>query len=77
MQIIDEVLIDKELFKKIDDAVTSSEIYSKYRPFSIEAGLHQLKQPQAFLNTYRPFIKKYGLREGDSKSTIETKDIAN
>ena len=77
MQIIDEVLSDEELFKKIDDTVTNSEIYSKYRPYSIEAGLLQLKQPQAFLNTYKPFIKKYGLREVDSKSAIETKDITN
>jgi hypothetical protein len=78
MQIIDEVLSDEALFKKIDDAVTSSEVFFKYRPFSIEAGLHLVKkQQQAFRNTYKPFIKKNGLSEGDPKSTIKTEDITN
>jgi hypothetical protein len=78
MQVIDEVLSDEAFFKKIDNAITSSEIFSKYRPFSIEAGLNQLKkQQQAFHNTYRPFIKKYGISEGDPKFTIKTEDITN
>jgi hypothetical protein len=71
-------LSDEQLFKKIDNAVTTSDIYSKHKQFSIEACLHEMKQPQAFLNTYKPFIKKYGLSEGDSiKSAIDTKGITN
>jgi hypothetical protein len=63
IQIIEEVLKDKEFFSKIDNAVTKSDIFPKYRKYSIEVGLHQFREnQQAFLNTYKPAIKKYGLK---------------
>jgi hypothetical protein len=63
-QIIDQVLNDQESFKIIDKAITGSDIYFKHRKYSIEVALHQLKSDkEKFLNTYRPILKKYGIKE--------------
>ena len=51
-QIIDQVLNDRECFKKIDNAISSSDIYFKHRNYSIEVSLHQMEGYQKeFLNT--------------------------
>jgi hypothetical protein len=61
-QIIEQVLNDHESFKKVDNAITGSDIYFKHKKYSIEVGLHQMKRyEKEFLNTYKPVFKKYGL----------------
>lgn len=73
-QIIDQVLDDHESFKKIDNAITGSDIYIKYRKYSIEAALHQMKlDEKRFLNTYKPVFKKYGLKKTNSDNTYINK----
>ena len=74
-QIIDQVLNDDECFNKIENVVTSSDIYFKHRKYSIEAALHQRNEYEnKFRNTYRPVLK-YDLKTSSSnKSYINKKD---
>lgn len=75
-QIIDQVLNDQESFKKIDKAITGSDIYFKHRKYSIEVALHQRKtDKEKFLNTYRPILKKYGINEMQSSGEFIMEDI--
>lgn len=78
-QIIDQVLNDHEYFKKIDNAITSSDIYFKHRKYSIETSLLQMKTyEREFRNSYKPVFKKYGLKETQLGDTyINKEDIAD
>lgn len=63
-EILDQVLNDQQLFKKIDSAIISSDIYFKHRKYSIEVAFHQKRGNEtSFFNTYKPVLGKYGLRE--------------
>ena len=69
-QIIDQVLDDHESFKKIDNTITGLDIYFKHRKYSIEAALHQMKiDEKMFLNTYKPVLKKHGLKKTKPDNT--------
>jgi hypothetical protein len=78
-QIIDHVLSEQEYFKKVDDAITSSDIYFKHRKYSIEVSLHQMKRyGKKFLNTYRPVFKRYGLEAREpSSAQINKEDLTD
>ena len=70
-KIIDKVLNDKETFEKVDNAVTSSEIFFEHRKYSIEVALHQMKKHEKeFLNTYKPVFKKYSLKGKEASSSV-------
>jgi len=74
-EIIDQVLNDREFFKKIDDAITSSDIYFKHRKYSIEVSLYQMKQyGKEFINTYRPVFNKYGIEEISSSNAYANRE---
>lgn len=77
-QIIDQVLDDQESFKKIDNAVTRSDIYFEYRKYSIEAALYQMKRDEnKFSNTYRPVLK-YDLKQlSHGNSYINKEDMTD
>ena len=73
-QIIDQVLNDHEYFKKIDNAITSSDIYFKHRKYSIETALHQMKKDEKkFLKTYKPVLKNNLNKTELSNTYISTK----
>ena len=75
-QIIDQVLDDHESFKKIDDAITGSDLYFKHRKYSIEAALHQMKTDEKkFFNTYKPVLKYNPKETQFGKTYINRKDI--
>lgn len=76
-QILDHVLDDPEYYKKIENAINNSDIYFKHRKFSIEVALHQLKHKKEFLNTYRPILNKYGLKEISSDTAYLKKNITD
>jgi hypothetical protein len=79
MQIIDEILSDRESFTKIDNAVSNSEIFFKHRQYSIEVCLHQMKEKEKeFLNTYKPVFSKYGImQKGSGSAFINKEDITD
>ena len=77
-QILDQVLNDHESFEKIDNAITSSDIYLQHRKYSIETSLHQRKTyEREFRNTYRPIFKKYFLETQLGNTHIDKEDTAN
>ena len=77
-QIIAQVLNDHEYFKKIDNAITSSDIYFKHRKYSIETALHQMKKDEKkFLKTYKPVLKNNLNKTEPSNTYISTKDVTD
>ena len=59
---IDEILKDSKSRQTIDNAILKSETFFRFLRYSFEVGYIQLKENEnAFLNTMRPPIQKYGL----------------
>lgn len=59
---IDEILKDSKYRQVIDNAILKSETFFRFLRYSFEVGYIQLKENEnAFLNTMRPPIQKYGL----------------
>lgn len=70
---IDEVLQDVESVNKIDDAILNSEMFFRFLKYSFETYLYQMKEnDNAFLNSMRAPIKKYGLKD---KKELDSLDI--
>jgi hypothetical protein len=78
--IIDEILNDPEAIKAIDNALIGSDIFYNYLKYSFETALYQMKEnEQAFLNSFKPMIRKYGLsykkKDELDESWIYVKDL--
>jgi hypothetical protein len=76
-EIIDEVLKDSKVVKLIDDALVTSNILYKFLKYSFETAFYQIKEnPNAFVSSYNPAIKKYGIQESNNDdSWILIKDL--
>jgi hypothetical protein len=80
---IDEILKDSKSRQTIDDAILKSETFFRFLRYSFEVGYIQMKENEnAFLNTMRPAIMKYGLihkrkKEELDGSYIYTRDLTN
>jgi hypothetical protein len=71
--IVDELLTDTELVKKIDSEVINSETFYRFLKYAFETLLYQMKENEkAFLNTMRGPIMKYGLKD---KKELDSSDI--
>jgi len=76
-EIIDEVVQDSNIVKSIDDALVTSNILYKFLKYSFETAFYQIKEnPNAFVSSYNPAIKKYGIQESNNDdSWILIKDL--
>jgi hypothetical protein len=79
-EIIDKILKDPQAIKEIDNALIGTEIYYKFIKYSFETALYQIKENEdAFLNSYKPAIRKYGLadknKEEQNESWIYARDL--
>jgi hypothetical protein len=79
-EIIDEILKDPQAIKEIDNGLIGTEIFYKFIKYSFETALYQIKENEdAFLNSYKPAIRKYGLvyknKEKQNESWIYARDL--
>jgi hypothetical protein len=77
---IDEILKDPQAIKEIDNALIGTEIFYKFIKYSFETALYQIKENEdAFFNSYKPAIRKYGLayknKEEINESWIYARDL--
>jgi hypothetical protein len=79
-EVIDEILKDPQAIKEINNALIGIEIFYKFIKYSFETALYQIKENEdAFLNSYKPAIQKYGLayknKEEQNESWIYARDL--
>jgi hypothetical protein len=78
-EIIDEVLSDSEAIREIDDALLTSPLLYEFIKYLWETALYEPKSNEsAFRNSYKPAIRKYGIRyaEKGDKSYILIKNLS-
>lgn len=78
-EIIKEVLSDSEVIREIDDTLLSSPILYEFIRYLWETALYEAKSNElAFRNSYKPAIKRYGIRlaEKGNKSYTLVKDLS-
>jgi hypothetical protein len=79
-EIIDEIITDPQAIKEIDNTLIGTEIFYKFIKYSFETAFYQIKENKdAFFNTYKPAIRKYGLvynnKEEQNKTWIYARDL--
>lgn len=68
-EIIDIILSDSVRLKKIDDIVTTHEIFPKFLNYSFERMFKQMKQNEtSFRNSYKPIITNKKLKDLDKSN---------
>jgi hypothetical protein len=76
-EIIDEVLKDSKVVKSIDSGLITNDILYKFLKYSFETAFYQIQESEdAFFNSYKPAIKKYGIQKSNKDdSWILIKDL--
>lgn len=77
--IIDEVLLDPEAIREVDDTLLTSPILYEFIKYLWETMLYEAKANEfAFRNSYKPAIRKYGIRpaEKGDKSYLLVKNLS-
>lgn len=77
-EIIDKVLKDSKLVKSIDSGLITNDILYKFLKYSFETAFYQIQESEdAFFNSYKPAIKKYGIQKSNKDdSWILIKDLS-
>lgn len=77
--IIEEILSDSEAIREIDKKLLSSPIFYEFIRYLWETALYEAKSGElAFRNSYKPAIKRYGIRSAQTgdRSYILVKDLS-